>query len=241
VADAKAGSLKVYLVLASSPSLSNAQLAATFGAATFPGTANQEAFADAMRAAAPALKSAAFWNGSEFVAVSESAPASPHSLTAYLVAQDAAGNTTSSCAGPQTVADRTAPTTPAFSRSSIATRVNEAGLIETLKGAGPFTVFAPTDEAFAKLPPGTVETLLKPENKDKLKEILLLHVVPGQVYAADVVKLKEAKTAGGKTVSISTEGGVTVGTATGKANVVKTDIKAGNGVIHVIDAVIVPE
>ncbi len=110
----------------------------------------------------------------------------------------------------------------------------------TLKGAGPFTVFAPTDEAFAKLPAGTVETLLKPENKDKLKEILLLHVVPGTVYAADVVKLTEAKTAGGKTVSISTEGGVKVGTATGKANVVKTDIKASNGVIHVIDAVILP-
>jgi uncharacterized surface protein with fasciclin (FAS1) repeats len=128
----------------------------------------------------------------------------------------------------------------AGSFKTLAAALGAADLVTTLKGAGPFTVFAPTDEAFAKLPPGTVETLLKPENKDKLKEILLLHVVPGQVYAADVVKLKEAKTAGGKTVSISTEGGVTVGTATGKANVVKTDIKAGNGVIHVIDAVILP-
>jgi uncharacterized surface protein with fasciclin (FAS1) repeats len=128
----------------------------------------------------------------------------------------------------------------AGSFKTLAAALGAADLVTTLKGEGPFTVFAPTDEAFAKLPPGTVETLLKPENKDKLKEILLLHVVPGQVYAADVVKLKEAKTAGGKTVSISTEGGVTVGTATGKANVVKTDIKAGNGVIHVIDAVILP-
>ena len=123
---------------------------------------------------------------------------------------------------------------------TLAAALGAADLVATLKGAGPFTVFAPTDEAFAKLPAGTVETLLKPENKDKLKEILLLHVVPGTVYAADVVKLTEAKTAGGKTVSISTEGGVKVGTATGKANVVKTDIKASNGVIHVIDAVILP-
>ena len=128
----------------------------------------------------------------------------------------------------------------AGSFKTLAAALGAADLVTTLKGEGPFTVFAPTDEAFAKLPPGTVETLLKPENKDKLKEILLLHVIPGQVYAADVVKLKEAKTAGGKTVSISTEGGVKVGTATGKANVVKTDIKAGNGVIHVIDAVILP-
>jgi len=123
---------------------------------------------------------------------------------------------------------------------TLAAALGAADLVATLKGAGPFTVFAPTDEAFAKLPAGTVETLLKPENKEKLKEILLLHVVPGNVYAADVVKLTEAKTAGGKTLAISTDGGVKVGTATGKVNVVKTDIKASNGVIHVIDAVILP-
>jgi uncharacterized surface protein with fasciclin (FAS1) repeats len=123
---------------------------------------------------------------------------------------------------------------------TLAAALGAADLVSTLKSAGPFTVFAPTDEAFAKLPAGTVETLLKPENKDKLKEILLLHVVPGTVYAADVVKLTEATTAGGKTVNISTDGGVKVGTATGKANVVKTDIKASNGVIHVIDSVILP-
>ena len=123
---------------------------------------------------------------------------------------------------------------------TLAAALGAADLVATLKGTGPFTVFAPTDDAFAKLPAGTVETLLKPENKEKLKEILLLHVVPGSVTAADVVKLKEAKTAGGKTVAISTDGGVKVGTATGMANVVKTDIKAKNGVIHVIDAVILP-
>jgi len=123
---------------------------------------------------------------------------------------------------------------------TLAAALGAAELVSTLKGEGPFTVFAPTDEAFAKLPTGTVESLLKPENKDKLKEVLLLHVVPGAVYAADVVKLTEAKTAGGKSLSISTEGGVKVGTATGKSNVTKTDIKASNGVIHVIDAVILP-
>lgn len=128
----------------------------------------------------------------------------------------------------------------AGSFKTLAAALGAADLVATLKGAGPFTVFAPTDEAFAKLPAGTVETLLKPENKGKLQEILLLHVVPGSVYAADVVKLTEAKTAGGKTVSISTDGGVKVGTATGKANVTKTDIKASNGVIHVIDTVILP-
>ena len=128
----------------------------------------------------------------------------------------------------------------AGSFKTLAAALGAADLVATLKGAGPFTVFAPTDEAFAKLPAGTVETLLKPENKEKLKEILLLHVVPGAVYAADVVKLTEAKTAGGKTVSISTDGGVKVGTATGQATVTKTDIKASNGVIHVIDSVILP-
>ena len=124
---------------------------------------------------------------------------------------------------------------------TLAAALGAADLVATLKGDGPFTVFAPTDEAFAKLPAGTVDTLLKPENKAKLTEVLLLHVVPGEVYAADVVKLKDAKTAGGKTVNISTEGGVKVGTAKGMSNVVKTDIKASNGVIHVIDAVILPE
>lgn len=124
---------------------------------------------------------------------------------------------------------------------TLAAALEAADLVGALEGDGPFTVFAPTDEAFAKLPAGTVETLLKPENKDTLKAILLLHVVPGSVMAADVVKLEEAKTAGGKTVKVSTAGGVKVGTAKGMSNVTKTDIKASNGVIHVIDAVILPE
>lgn len=123
---------------------------------------------------------------------------------------------------------------------TLAAALGAADLVATLKGDGPFTVFAPTDEAFAKLPAGTVESLLKPENKEKLKEILLLHVVPGNVLASDVVKLTEAKSAGGKTLKISTDGGVKVGTSTGLSNVVKTDIKTKNGVIHVIDNVILP-
>ncbi len=123
---------------------------------------------------------------------------------------------------------------------TLAAALGAADLVSTLKGEGPFTVFAPTDEAFAKLPAGTVESLLEPQNRDKLKEILLLHVVPGKVLAKDVVGLTEATTAGGGTLSISTDGGVKVGTASGKANVVKTDINAKNGVIHVIDSVILP-
>jgi uncharacterized surface protein with fasciclin (FAS1) repeats len=128
----------------------------------------------------------------------------------------------------------------AGSFKTLAAALGAADLVDTLKGEGPFTVFAPTDEAFAKLPAGTVETLLKPENKEKLQAVLLLHVVPGAVYAADVVKLSEAKTAGGNTVSISAKDGVKVGTSKGMSTVVKPDIKASNGVIHVIDAVILP-
>ncbi|MDX1964837.1 MAG: fasciclin domain-containing protein [Pirellulales bacterium] len=116
--------------------------------------------------------------------------------------------------------------------------VKAADLVETLKGKGPFTVFAPTDEAFAKLPKGTVEELLKPENKDKLVAVLTYHVVPGKVLAADVVKLKEAKTVQGTAAKITVkEGKVMVD----DANVVKTDIMCANGVIHVIDSVILPK
>ena len=116
-----------------------------------------------------------------------------------------------------------------------------AELVDTLKGTAPFTGFAPTDEAFAKLSQGAVDSLLKPENKDKRKAILLSHVVSGCVMAADVVKLREAKTAGGCTVKISTDGGVREGAAKGMSDVTKTDIKTSHGVIHVIDAVILPE
>jgi uncharacterized surface protein with fasciclin (FAS1) repeats len=116
--------------------------------------------------------------------------------------------------------------------------VQAAGLVDTLKGAGPFTVFAPTDEAFAKLPAGTVDDLLKPENKDKLVAILTYHVVPGKVMAADLAgKETKAKTVQGSEVTISGKDGVTVD----GAKVIKADIVTDNGVIHVIDAVILPK
>ncbi len=120
---------------------------------------------------------------------------------------------------------------------TLAAALGAAGLVETLKGAGPFTVFAPTDGAFAKLPAGTVETLLKPENKDKLTAILTYHVVPGSVMAADVVKLKDAKTVNGQMVRVTVNGSRVM---IGDANVTKTDIAASNGVIHVIDTVMMP-
>jgi uncharacterized surface protein with fasciclin (FAS1) repeats len=121
---------------------------------------------------------------------------------------------------------------------TLAAALKAADLVETLKGKGPFTVFAPTDEAFAKLPEGTLADLRKPENKKKLVGILTYHVVAGKVMAADVVKLTEAKTVQGSEVKIKvTDGKVMVD----NANVVKTDIVCGNGVIHVIDAVILPK
>ena len=125
----------------------------------------------------------------------------------------------------------------AGSFNTLVAAVKAAGLVETLQGEGPFTVFAPTDEAFAKLPEGTVASLLKPENKDKLVAILTYHVLPGKVMAADV-STTQAKTVNGKSVSIKvTTGGVMVD----NAKVVKTDIPASNGVIHVIDTVIIPQ
>ncbi len=125
----------------------------------------------------------------------------------------------------------------AGSFKTLAAALTAAGLVDTLKGPGPFTVFAPTDEAFAKLPAGTVEDLLKPENKKKLTDILTYHVVAGKVMAADVVKLKDAKTVQGKAVKITVKDGKVLVDA---ANVTKTDIACSNGVIHVIDAVIMP-
>ena len=117
--------------------------------------------------------------------------------------------------------------------------VKAADLVDTLKGEGPFTVFAPTDEAFEKLPKGTLDELLKPENKDKLKAILTYHVVSGKVMAADVVKLdgKEVKTVQGSQVEIKVDGDTVM---VGKAKVTKTDIETSNGVIHVIDTVLLP-
>ena len=121
--------------------------------------------------------------------------------------------------------------------TKLAAALEAAGLVETLKGPGPFTVFAPTDEAFAKLPPGALEDLLKPENKQKLADVLTYHVVPGKVMSGDVVKLTSAKTVLGKDVTIDASDGVKVD----GAKVIKADIETSNGVIHVIDTVILPK
>jgi uncharacterized surface protein with fasciclin (FAS1) repeats len=126
----------------------------------------------------------------------------------------------------------------AGSFKTLAKALQAADLVETLKGPGPFTVFAPTDEAFAKLPPATLADLLKPENKARLTRILTYHVVPGKVTAADVVKLKTAKAVSGDTIDIAVAGRTV---KVEQAQVTKTDITASNGVIHVIDAVILPD
>lgn len=122
--------------------------------------------------------------------------------------------------------------------STLVAAVKAAGLVETLSGKGPFTVLAPTNEAFAKLPKGTVETLLKPENKAKLVAILTYHVIPAKAMAADVVKLEKAKTVQGQEVKIVAN---TDGVKINDAKVVKTDIVCKNGVIHVIDTVLMPK
>jgi uncharacterized surface protein with fasciclin (FAS1) repeats len=125
----------------------------------------------------------------------------------------------------------------AGSFKTLVAAVGAAGLVDTLKSDGPFTVFAPTDDAFAKLAEGTIANLLKPENKDQLAAILAYHVVPGKLLASDVVKLAAAKTANGKSVSVTVNGS---GVLIDSANVIATDIEASNGVIHVIDSVILP-
>ena len=125
----------------------------------------------------------------------------------------------------------------AGSFKTLAKALTAADLVGTLKGAGPFTVFAPTDEAFAKLPAGTLDNLLRPENKAMLVRVLTYHVVPGRVMAADVVKINSAKAVSGDSLHIkATAGNVMVD----KARVAKTDIIASNGVIHVIDSVLLP-
>jgi transforming growth factor-beta-induced protein len=127
----------------------------------------------------------------------------------------------------------------AGSFKTLAAALQAAGLVDTLKGEGPFTVMAPTDEAFAKLPEGTVETLLKPENKEKLVAILKYHVIPGKALAADVIKLdgQDVKTVQGEKAKIAIKDGTVM---IDNAKVLKTDIECTNGVIHVIDAVILP-
>ena len=125
----------------------------------------------------------------------------------------------------------------AGSFETLVAAVQAAGLVDTLKGDGPFTVFAPTDEAFAALPEGTVENLLKPENKDMLTAILTYHVVPGKVMSTDLQDDMEAATVQGEAVTIDLDNGVTVE----GASVVSADIETSNGVIHVIDKVILPD
>jgi len=126
----------------------------------------------------------------------------------------------------------------AGSFTTLVAAVEAAELVDTLKGEGPFTVFAPTDAAFAKLPEGTVEDLLKPENKDRLAAVLTYHVIPGKVMSADIAgKALEAETVQGQSVSIDATDGVTIDGAT----VVVADVEASNGVIHVIDTVILPQ
>ena len=126
----------------------------------------------------------------------------------------------------------------AGSFTTLAKALQAADLVDTLKGKGPFTVFAPTDEAFAKLPAGALQDLLKPENKEKLRRILTYHVVAGRVTASDVVALTSAKAVSGDTIRVKATGGTVTVDA---AKVVKTDIAASNGIIHVIDSVIMPE
>ena len=133
--------------------------------------------------------------------------------------------------------DIVATAVAAGSFTTLAKALTAADLVASLKGPGPFTVFAPTDEAFAKLPAGTLESLLKPENKDRLRRLLTYHVVPGTVGAAAVTTMRSATAVSGDQIAIRTQDGEVM---VGNARVVKTDIAASNGVIHVIDSVMLP-
>jgi len=155
-------------------------------------------------------------------------------FTAALIALAAVG------AGRAQAADLVEVAAGSAQFQTLVAAVKAADLVETLKGKGPFTLFAPTDEAFARLPKGTLETLLKPENKEKLAAILTYHVVPGEIMAADVVKLEsgtKVATANGAKITITHD---SKGVRVNDAHVVQTDIQADNGVIHVIDRVILP-
>jgi len=156
-------------------------------------------------------------------------------VTALAIAVVAASNTIAARTETRDIVD-TAVAAGSF--KTLASALAAADLVDSLKGSGPFTVFAPTDEAFAKLPAGTIESLLQPENQAKLRRMLTYHVVPGKVMAADVVKMRSAKALSNDTLTIAAlDGGVTVD----GARVVKADIVATNGIIHVIDAVILPK
>lgn len=155
-------------------------------------------------------------------------------LSAVGCAHDSGATAGTSTAGQRDIVD-TAIAAGSF--TTLVAAVEAAGLVDTLRGPGPFTVFAPTDEAFAALPPGTVESLLRPENRDRLRAILTYHVVAGDVRAAQVVTMSSATTVQGSSVNIRTQGSnVMVNDAT----VVQADVGCANGVIHVIDHVILP-
>ena len=162
-----------------------------------------------------------------------------NSINACIIAAIMAAGTVATAApkgaaGSKDIVD-TAVATGSF--QTLAKALQAADLVDTLKGPGPFTVFAPTDEAFAKLPAGTLDELLKPENKDRLRAILTYHVVAGDVPAAKIIGLSSAKTLNGQDLKITASGGkVMINTA----HVLKADIPASNGVIHVIDTVILP-
>ncbi len=156
-------------------------------------------------------------------------------VTALAITVAGASNTTAARAETKDIVD-TAVAAGSF--KTLARALVAADLVDTLKGPGPFTVFAPTDEAFARLPAGTIESLLQPENKSKLQRILTYHVVSGKVMAADVAKLRSAKALSNDTLTIvALDGRVTVD----GARVVKTDIVATNGIIHIIDTVVLPK
>jgi uncharacterized surface protein with fasciclin (FAS1) repeats len=158
-------------------------------------------------------------------------------LSAAIVSRPQTAVAGSSCANVDAKMNIVDTAVAAGDFKTLAAALKAAGLVETLKGTGPFTVFAPTDEAFAKLPAGTVEMLLKPENKDKLVAILTYHVVAGKAVAKDVAEMTSAKTVNGKDLKLKVEGGkVMVNTAT----VIKADLETSNGVIHVIDTVLLP-
>jgi len=149
----------------------------------------------------------------------------------------ATGSMTAAFAGAHEGKDIVDTAVEAGSFTTLVAAVQAADLVETLKGEGPFTVFAPTDEAFAALPEGTVENLLLPENKDQLIQILTYHVVPGKVMSTDITGDMEAATVEGAALSITTMDGVKIN----GANVVSADVDASNGVIHVIDTVLLPQ
>ena len=159
-------------------------------------------------------------------------------MTLALVPSAFAGSMADSKAGMAKVCPDIVDTAvSAGSFTTLVAALKAADLVGTLKGAGPFTVFAPSDEAFARLPAGTLDDLLRPENKARLTDILTYHVVPGKVMAADVVKLQSAPTVNGKQLTIAADA---QGVRVDKARVVKTDIVTANGVIHVIDEVLIP-